>query len=448
MHHTLVRRAYHLGSPAGRLVGPALPAARAAAKEALECRRRVRILVVTNHRGIVGGVELYLRSLLPALEAKGHELVLAYEYPSGADRPTVDDRLSVPHPTVRLDSASISTQLRELRALRPDVLFVHACDDPRLEETLIDAQLAPAVAFVHAYQGLCISGTKRFSRPVERPCERAFGPACLALYLPRGCGGSSPVTMTRLYREQRSRLAHLKRYSRLAVASGHMRTVLALNGVQPDRVDVAPLFPANVRRPERWAERKPQSGRVLAAGRFGEVKGFHQLISAVGLANRLLSKPVHLMLAGDGPERESLSAQAKREGVTLELPGWLSGEALEAALDAAELFAFPSTWPEPFGLAGLEAAARGVPTLAFDVGGVREWLVPGATGEVAALGSGDPAEALAEKMVALLSNPTKLAESGRRAWEHAASFTLERHVEAIARVLHDAVSRAGRVSSR
>ena len=40
----------------------------------------------------------------------------------------------------------------------------------------------------------------------------------------------------------------------------------------------------------------------------------------------------------------------------------------------AAVLAVPSVWPEPFGLVGLEAAARGVPAVAFDTGGIRQWL--------------------------------------------------------------------------
>jgi glycosyltransferase involved in cell wall biosynthesis len=47
----------------------------------------------------------------------------------------------------------------------------------------------------------------------------------------------------------------------------------------------------------------------------------------------------------------------------------------------------PSRWQEPFGIAGLEALSLGVPVVAWDSGGIREWH-PGplvAWGDVAGL---------------------------------------------------------------
>ena len=62
----------------------------------------------------------------------------------------------------------------------------------------------------------------------------------------------------------------------------------------------------------------------------------------------------------------------------------------------AVLVAVPSLWPEPFGLVGLDAAALGRPAIAFDVGGIGEWLTDGVNGKLVEPAAGE--EGLARRI--------------------------------------------------
>jgi glycosyltransferase involved in cell wall biosynthesis len=73
-----------------------------------------------------------------------------------------------------------------------------------------------------------------------------------------------------------------------------------------------------------------------------------------------------------------------------------------------------SLWPEPFGAAGLEAMRHGLPVVAFDAGGIREWLLDGINGFLIPWMD---RRAFAEKLDALLLDKAlarNLGEAGRQ----------------------------------
>ena len=133
--------------------------------------------------------------------------------PSGAHRPQSAEsraRSSCPQPSPRLRSHAFRFRRGELvcRRFAPDVLFAHGLDDPALEAAATGGR-AGGCSRAHLQRHLHL----RLEDDVAgRPSARAtagFGPACLALYFPRRCGGLNPLTMVRMYSTQSARLATL-----------------------------------------------------------------------------------------------------------------------------------------------------------------------------------------------------------------------------------------------
>ena len=60
--------------------------------------------------------------------------------------------------------------------------------------------------------------------------------------------------------------------------------------------------------------------------------------------------------------------------------GWCDRDKVAALIDQAKVVAFPSIYPESFGIIGIEAMMHGKPVVAFDNGGVGDWLRNGETG--------------------------------------------------------------------
>ena len=164
-------------------------------------------------------------------------------------------------------------------------------------------------------------------------------------------------------------------------------------GARADRVVVFPNTPdvpkfaaaADRLRPDRNAIRArfgigENEVAVLQVGRLIPVKGVDILISAVGLAQRGVSEPIRVVLAGEGPERDALGALAAREGVLLTLVGQVEGAELISLYVAADLFALLSL-RETWGIVVNEAMACGLPlVLSSAVGAAGDLLVPGGNG--------------------------------------------------------------------
>jgi phosphatidylinositol alpha-1,6-mannosyltransferase len=157
---------------------------------------------------------------------------------------------------------------------------------------------------------------------------------------------------------------------------------------------------------------------LLSVGRLTQRKGLAEFV-AQSFPRILSERPGTLLLiigedANDalhsrgGSERARIVAAAREAGVDAHLRflGGCDDATLRAAFQACDLHVFPVLdLPgdvEGFGMVALEAAAHGLPTLAFRVGGVPDAIEDGVTG--ALLPSGDYA-AFGEAALDLLNAP-------------------------------------------
>jgi glycosyltransferase involved in cell wall biosynthesis len=137
---------------------------------------------------------------------------------------------------------------------------------------------------------------------------------------------------------------------------------------------------------------------LVAAGRLVRQK-------ALGVALEALRgcEGVELVLAGDGPERERLEAQARELGLETRTRflGAQPRETVFELLAAADAVLLSSDW-ENFPHAVVEGLAAGTPVIATDVGGVGEIVTDGVNGLL--VPSQDPA-ALADAIHGFLGDP-------------------------------------------
>ncbi len=394
----------------------------------------MRILVATQARERIGGVEAYLESVLPALAAR-HEVAFFSASTGISERGPI----ALPPGVKSLSPAEGSNdRIQAVRVWRPDLVFAHGLEDPILERDVLN--LAPSVVVEHTYHGTCISSSKTMSLPTVRACTRALGPECLALYFPRGCGGRNPLTMLRLYRRQMERLQTLRNVAAVVTLSKHMADEMIRNGVSAERVHVvAPFADPPLALPDRPIDRSPDRPiRLLYLGRLEPLKGVDRLVHALPIVAKELGRSIQLSIAGDGAEREALQRRAALVSaadtrVRIELLGWQDQHGRAQQLAQADALVVPSLWPEPFGLVGIEAASAGVPAVAFATGGIPEWLRDDENGCLVLAGSSSPSD-LAAALIRCVKDPETLARLREGARRSAAQWTRERHIDGLERV--------------
>jgi glycogen synthase len=161
------------------------------------------------------------------------------------------------------------------------------------------------------------------------------------------------------------------------------------------------------------AAEPPAAPRVLCVGRLIHEKGFDLAVAAFGsLESRFAD--ARLVIAGDGPERERLEAQAKDLGIgdRVDFLGWVPPERMAGVIAGATLMVVPSRWQEAFGLVAIETAWQGRPVVAARVGGLPEPVVDGETGLVV---EPEDSAAIARAVATLLEDRRLAAQMGRAA---------------------------------
>ncbi|MCE5324538.1 glycosyltransferase family 4 protein [bacterium] len=150
----------------------------------------------------------------------------------------------------------------------------------------------------------------------------------------------------------------------------------------------------------------PSAFIICCAASLAECKGIRYLIEAASLVKR----KVHLIIAGDGEQRDMLEALTRDKGVSASFTGFCSD--MPGLLAVTDAFVMPSL-AEGLGVAALEAMAAGKPVIASAVGGLRESVQDCVTGYL--VPPADP-KSLADAIDKLIDDPEqarRFGEAGR-----------------------------------
>jgi glycosyltransferase involved in cell wall biosynthesis len=170
-----------------------------------------------------------------------------------------------------------------------------------------------------------------------------------------------------------------------------------------------------------------------------ELKGAGLLIQSLPAIVKNLKCCLSLDLIGDGPhrgelERKAIQASRNNSSITINFHGWLKKDSVGKLLKKADLLVIPSLWPEPFGMVGLEAGRLGIPSVAFDVGGISDWLKDGVNGHLISselIGLDSLVFAISD-CLGSIDSYRKLSIGARR---EASKFTIGDHVSKLLHVM-------------
>ena len=165
---------------------------------------------------------------------------------------------------------------------------------------------------------------------------------------------------------------------------------------------------------------------IACVARLVHKKGIDIALHAFAVIRKARPR-ARLIVAGDGPELETLCGLASELGLAeaVEFRGWVAPTAIAKIMNEASQVWVPSRRTEPFGNVTVEAMQMGRPVIVTDLGGLPEVVEDGVSGVV--IPPEDPA-ALAEASLALFNDVARARLMGaagkKRAYE---MFSLERY---------------------
>jgi glycosyltransferase involved in cell wall biosynthesis len=183
-------------------------------------------------------------------------------------------------------------------------------------------------------------------------------------------GYTWPTLRQRLY--NRVNFLTLRFAKRVVSVTSAFLPELATTGVPASRVCVIPnAIDADsfIGVPPYAVPAPPGSRILLAVGRLSQEKGHADLMEALSLLSKNFPAPLHLVLVGDGHERQALESLAQSRNLSVTFAGQVSD--VRPFFAAAHLFVLPShSEGSPNVL--IEAMAAALPIVATDVGGIPE----------------------------------------------------------------------------
>jgi glycosyltransferase involved in cell wall biosynthesis len=343
----------------------------------------VRILFVNEKCGYFGGVEQNVAVTAAGLRTMGHSCFLAYGEQTDKDVTSYAGLFEDAFECSEVSPARAHTLSRPfadvVSQVNPEAVYLHKV--PYTAFCLPFVNKIRILRMVHDHD-LCCPRRHKYYFHNEKVCHSRAGWRCYAdlAFLARnsGSGRFALVSIQDKIREMRRNYG----WNLLLVGSRFMRDELVQNGFSPTKVQILPpVVPWNT----ETDTPVPHEPVVLCVAQLIRGKGVDLLLEAL----KGLDCSFHAIIVGSGNAEHDLKNLCRDSGLRerVRFEGWVDNAQIGRFYEMARVVAFPSRWPEPFGMTGLEAMRHGRPVVGFDVGGVSDWLEHEVTGLLVAEGN-------------------------------------------------------------
>lgn len=393
----------------------------------------MRTLFVHERIGLYGGAEANICLTANELKRRGQTVGLLHGPLRGRTDGAWNELFSGCYPLGhKPDRATIQAALWDFQ---PDMIYLHKMTDPEVLQGLAGSG-TPVVRMIHDHDLYCMRGCKYayFSRKI---CRR---PASLYCIFPCGgflkkAGGFRFRWVSYLAKKKEIRLN--RHFQRLLVATQYMKDELLVNGFSPSRIQILPPVTAGDSTETRpTGSSFSERNLILYVGQIIRGKGVDVLLEALAQ----ITVPFTCLIFGDGNHRAYCEKLSRKLGLQDKVifKGFVSQEELKAYYRECSAVVMSSVWPEPFGAAGLEGMRYGLPVVAFDAGGIREWLSDGYNGFLVPWMDRTTFAARVQHLLVHKDEAQEMGENGRQmvAEEH----DLDRYIDLLEQSFHEVIA--------
>jgi glycosyltransferase involved in cell wall biosynthesis len=338
----------------------------------------MKLLYVHERFGALAGAEANAFITGQELGGRGHGLGLLHGPSTGKNEAAW--HAAFPHafalPLPGEDTYAATRQA--LEQFQPDVVYVHKMADLKVISALVDSRI-PLVRMVHDHDIYCMRSYKYnyFTRKIcTRPASAACVFPCLASLVKNSDGGFPLKWVS--YSEKKREIRMNQQFNRMIVVTQYMRDELLRNGFDPERIKIL----APVPRMGEAGLRSSFSDRnlIIYAGQIIRGKGVDVLLESLAR----VKSPFECIILGDGNHREYCEQLSRNLGLEKKVAfkGFIPQDELKSYFRECSVVALSSVWPEPIATIGLEVMRYALPVVAFDAGGISDWLEEGHNGRL------------------------------------------------------------------